>query len=82
MDVLRVIGNNAVHPGEINLADNQEITLGLFRIINFIVDKAISEPAHIDAIYSQLPDGAKEAIERRDNVAKETLRPRLESPSQ
>jgi hypothetical protein len=66
MDILRVVGNNAVHPGEIDLEDNQEISLGLFQILNFIVDKAISEPAQIDLIYSKLPETAREAIERRD----------------
>jgi hypothetical protein len=81
MDILRVVGNNAVHPGEIDLQDNREISLGLFRIINFIVDKAISEPAHIDSIFSQLPEGAREAIERRDTRGSGGLRPPLEDPS-
>jgi Domain of unknown function (DUF4145) len=80
MDILRVVGNNAVHPGEIDLDDNREISLGLFRIINFIVDKAISEPAHVDSIFSQLPEGAREAIERRDQRAA-TNRPQLEQPT-
>lgn len=80
MDILRVIGNNAVHPGEINLEDNREISLGLFRIINFIVDKAIAEPAHVDSIFAQLPEGAREAIERRDERAA-AQRPQLEQPS-
>ncbi len=80
MDILRVVGNNAVHPGEINLDDNREISLGLFRIVNFIIDKAISEPAHVDSIFSQLPEGAREAIERRDERAT-AVRPQLEQPS-
>lgn len=82
MDILRVVGNNAVHPGEIDLNDNQEISLGLFRIINFIIDKSISEPAHIDSIFSQLPEGAREAIERRDVRGSATLRPALEPPGE
>ena len=65
MDILRVVGNNAVHPGEIDLRDSRDISLGLFRIINFIIDKAISEPAHIDSIFAQLPEKAREAIEKR-----------------
>lgn len=80
MDILRVVGNNAVHPGEINLDDNREISLGLFRIINFIIDKAISEPAHVDSIFAQLPESAREAIERRDERATAN-RPQLEQPS-
>lgn len=81
MDILRVVGNNAVHPGEIDLQDNREISLGLFRIINFIIDKAISEPAHVDSIFAQLPEGAREAIERRDERANGPDRPQLEQPS-
>lgn len=81
MDILRVVGNNAVHPGEIDLQDNREISLGLFRIINFVVDKAISEPAHVDSIFAQLPEGAREAIERRDQRANSLNRPQLEQPS-
>lgn len=81
MDILRVVGNNAVHPGEIDLQDNRDISLGLFRIINFIVDKAISEPAHIDSIYSQLPEGAREAIEKREAKGRGSTRVPLEHPT-
>lgn len=80
MDILRVVGNNAVHPGEINLDDNREISIGLFRIINFVIDKAISEPAHVDSIFAQLPENAREAIERREARAA-AGRPQLEPPS-
>jgi hypothetical protein len=65
MDILRVVGNNAVHPGEINLNDDREISFGLFSILNFIVEKAISEPAQIESIYKKLPEGARLAIESR-----------------
>lgn len=81
MDILRVVGNNAVHPGEINLEDSQEISLGLFRIIKYIIDKAISEPAHVDSIYAQLPNGAREAIERRGLKSGPDGRAPLELPS-
>ncbi len=65
MDILRIVGNNAVHPGEINLQDDREISFGLFSILNFIVEKAISEPAQIESIYKKLPEGARMAIETR-----------------
>lgn len=81
MDILRIVGNNAVHPGEINIEDNQQMSLGIFRIINFIIDKAISEPSHIDSIFSQLPGSAREAIERRDAKGSGKIRPLLEPPS-
>lgn len=80
MDILRIVGNNAVHPGEINFDDSPEISLGLFRIINFVVDKAISEPAHIDSIFTQLPEGARKAIELRDERSAPNGKPLLDKP--
>lgn len=66
LDVVRVIGNNAVHPGEIRVDDNPEIAQVLFRLINVIVENRIAEPKRIGALYASLPEGARNAIERRD----------------
>jgi hypothetical protein len=66
MDYCRVVGNNAVHPGEINLNDTPEIAHNLFSMINFIVEDRISRPKHIEKLYNQLPEGARKAIEERD----------------
>ena len=68
LDIIRVVGNNAVHPGEINLDDNQEIAIKLFKIINIIAQDMITHPKEIENIYDDLlPDGAKDAIIKRDN---------------
>ena len=66
LDVVRVIGNNAVHPGKIDIKDDRAIAENLFRLLNLIVDKMISEPKHIDEVYALLPEGARKAIEKRD----------------
>lgn len=66
LDILRVIGNNAVHPGEIDIQQNKEITLKLFEIINFIVNQMITQPQEIAKIYDKLPEGAKQGIVKRD----------------
>lgn len=66
LDVVRVIGNNAVHPGEISVDDNPEIAQALFGLINVIVENRIAEPKRIQALYASLPEGARNAIERRD----------------
>ncbi|MBU1364216.1 MAG: DUF4145 domain-containing protein [Gammaproteobacteria bacterium] len=66
LDVVRVIGNNAVHPGEISVDDNPEIAQALFGLINVIVENRIAEPKRIEALYASLPEGARNAIERRD----------------
>ena len=44
LDIVRVIGNNAVHPGEIDIQENRETILALFDIINFIVQEMITRP--------------------------------------
>src|SRR5258706_7984175 len=65
LDVIRVIGNNAVHPGEIDIREDKEPVLRLFEIINFIVNQMITQPQEIAKIYNNLPEGAIKAIERR-----------------
>jgi len=67
LDIVRVIGNNAVHPGEINLDDNQHTARRIFDLINLISYTMITQPKEIDSIYDSLPDTSKKAIELRDN---------------
>ncbi|OIO19412.1 MAG: hypothetical protein CO029_02660 [Candidatus Magasanikbacteria bacterium CG_4_9_14_0_2_um_filter_41_10] len=68
LDILRITGNNAVHPGQINLEENRELVLKLFDLINFIAEKMITEPKEISSFYGQLPDSSKEAIVQRDKT--------------
>ncbi|CAK2474296.1 DUF4145 domain-containing protein [Vibrio crassostreae] len=68
LDYCRVIGNNAVHPGEINLNDDPSIAHSLFEMINFIVEVRISQPKKVAALYNILPEGALKAVEKRDKV--------------
>lgn len=67
LDALRVIGNNAVHPGELDLRDDKETALALFELLNMIVEVMITQPKKVNEIYDKLPKGAKEAIKKRDN---------------
>ena len=66
LDVVRVVGNNAVHPGQIDLSDDSSSAERLFGLVNLIADIMISQPKHVDEIFQTLPDSAKAAIERRD----------------
>lgn len=65
-DYCRVVGNNAVHPGEINLNDTPEMGQHLFSLINFIIDDRITRPKQIAALYEKLPEAARAAVEKRD----------------
>ena len=66
LDGVRVIGNNAVHPGQIDVNDNPEIALSLFTLVNLIVENMITRMKKVDELYELLPDTAKEHIEERD----------------
>lgn len=66
LDSVRVIGNDSVHPGELNVNDNREIAAQLFKLVNFIATKMISEPKEIDDIYNSLPENKLKGIEERD----------------
>ncbi len=67
LDILRITGNNAVHPGEINVEEKKELVLKLFELINFIAEKMITEQKEIEGFYEQLPSEVKEQIKRRDS---------------
>ncbi|MDF2857579.1 MAG: hypothetical protein K0Q87_3430 [Neobacillus sp.] len=74
LDVVRVTGNSAVHPGTIDLKDDKETALKMFSILNLITNAMITQPKMIDQIYdTNLTEGDKAAIERRDNKSKSAL---------
>ncbi|WP_338627577.1 DUF4145 domain-containing protein [Clostridium baratii] len=66
LDIVRVVGNNAVHPGELDLNDDKEVARTLFNIVNFIVDNRIVQPKKIKEFYNSLPKGALDGIKNRD----------------
>lgn len=66
LDSVRVIGNEAVHPGVMDLNDDMDTALALFGLVNFIVEKGISEPKRMQAIYSSLPASKRDGIDLRD----------------
>jgi hypothetical protein len=67
LDSVRVVGNNAVHPGVIDLKDDIEIARKLFAFVNIIADVMITQPNEIDKFYDDtIPENLKEAINKRD----------------
>lgn len=68
LDSLRVIGNEAVHPGTIDLSDKPEVAIALFKILNVVVDRMITQQKEIDDIYSLIPENKLEAIKRRNMI--------------
>ena len=66
LDSVRVIGSQAVHPGELNLKDDRDTGEKLLRIINMIVERMIKDEREAEELYSSLPQTKLDAIERRD----------------
>jgi len=66
LDVVRVTGNNAVHPGQID-TDDVSVAGNLFELVNVIIEYMVSMPQKIQGLYDGLPDPAKESIEKRDS---------------
>jgi hypothetical protein len=71
LDALRVIGNEAVHPGELDLHDDAPTAASLFGFINLIIEQEIATPKHVAAVYDALPEAKRAAIEERDGAAPE-----------
>lgn len=66
LDIVRVTGNNAVHPGEISLKEDPGTALALLQLVNLVVERKIATQKRIEEMFGNLPLGAIEAIKRRD----------------
>ncbi len=69
LDVVRVVGNEAVHPGELDLRDDPDTAANLLALINLIADQMITNPKEVDRMYEKLPEKKQKAIEARNHKA-------------
>lgn len=72
MDSIRILGDEAVHPGQINIDDNKELAVAMFKMMNIIVEKMILEPKKIDELYQLMPKDKIEGIKNRDKKNEDT----------
>lgn len=66
LDIVRVIGNESVHPGVMDLKDDQATATQLFGLVNLIAEQMITVPKHVAGLYGQLPEAKRKAIDVRD----------------
>ena len=59
--------NHAVHPGQIDLKDNEATAASLFDLVNLIVERRIATPNRIKKIFEELPPCSLEQIKKRDS---------------
>jgi hypothetical protein len=66
LDVVRVIGNEAVPPGVIDPKDDRDTALQLLKFVNAIAVQMISLPKNVETLYQKLPERKRKAIEVKD----------------
>ena len=70
LDTVRIVGNEGgAHEGQIDLTDkdNEEVVGKLFKLINIIVEKTITEPKYIAETFGSLPEDKRKAVADRDD---------------
>jgi Domain of unknown function (DUF4145) len=74
LDIVRVTGNNAVHPGELALKEDTGAAVALLQLVNLVVERRIATQKRIEEMFANLPPGAREQIEKRDGVTLHVLK--------
>lgn len=67
IDVLRSKGNDSVH--KIEAEDTAQTAESLFRIVNLVVERLITEPREVAEMHETLPPGVLDQIRQRDSDA-------------
>lgn len=68
LDSVRVVGNESVHPGKLDMRDDRDTALRLFDLVNDVVEITIARENRIKSAYGDIPEETKEWIENRDGV--------------
>ena len=67
LDIVRVVGNGAVHAGQLDVRDDPETVGILFFVINYVAERRISEPKRIDDFFREtVPQTEKARIAKRN----------------
>lgn len=66
LDVVRVIGNESVHPGTLDLKDDVGTATRLFAVVNVIAEGMITHPKHLQELYALIPPNKIKGIEDRN----------------
>ena len=69
LDIVRITANKGgAHAGEIDLTgkDGPEIVSKLFGLVNFIIEKTISDPKQIQKMHQNLSQNKRQGIKNRD----------------
>jgi len=65
LDSVKVTGDEAINPGQIDPKDDEDMAQVLFNLLNLIVDSLITQPKRVDEILDSLPD--KKGSKKKDD---------------
>lgn len=71
LDAARVVGNEAVHPGQIDIRDNAAIAQAIASALNLIAHYLITGPRKAKELYEKLPETKRLTIKNRDQSSAE-----------
>lgn len=66
LDIVRVVGNECVHPGAMDMKDDRKTAARLFTLVNCIAFDMITHPKELDALYNALPADKIAGINKLD----------------
>ena len=69
LDAVRVIGNDSVHPGQMDLRDDRDTAIQLFDLVNFITEQTVTRKRKVAEMYAKLPPDKRAAIDDRNAKA-------------
>jgi hypothetical protein len=74
LDVVRVIGNESVHPGELDMRDDFKTALLLFDTLNWVVESTISPRKRTkDLLQNKIPKSKLANIENRGMLSQKKI---------
>lgn len=59
LDIIRISGNESVHPGTLNLNANKDDALYLFDLLNMICDQFFTQPRKMQEMYEKMPESKR-----------------------
>jgi len=59
LDIIRISGNESVHPGTLNLDENKDDALYLFDLLNMICDQFFAQPRKMQEMYEKMPESKR-----------------------
>jgi hypothetical protein len=66
LDIVRVVGNESVHPGTLDLRDDPATVSQLFILVNLIAEDRMTRPKMVAELWATLPEDKRKQIEQRD----------------